>query len=164
MVMVFSINSTSKSFDGTFLQNYANINVIPMLKRVNGVGDVTAFGTQDYSMRIWLKPDAMAAYKLVPEDINTALAEQNIEAAPGKIGENSNQSFQYVLKYKGRLKKPEEYENIIIKATPDGQLLKLKDVARVELGSLDYSVTSSRIISRPSLLPCSSLPDRMRMP
>ncbi|HEY4196165.1 MAG TPA: efflux RND transporter permease subunit [Mucilaginibacter sp.] len=143
MVMVFSINSTSKSFDGTFLQNYANINVIPMLKRVNGVGDVTAFGTQDYSMRIWLKPDAMAAYKLVPDDINNALAEQNIEAAPGKIGENSNQSFQYVLKYKGRLKTPEEYENIIIKATPDGQLLKLKDVARVELGSLDYSVTSS---------------------
>ena len=93
--MVFSINSTNKSFDGTFLQNYANINVIPLLKRVNGVGDVQAFGTQDYSMRIWLKPDAMAAYGLIPDDINTALAEQNIEAAPGKIGENSNQSFQY---------------------------------------------------------------------
>ncbi|HWB92301.1 MAG TPA: efflux RND transporter permease subunit, partial [Puia sp.] len=143
MVMVFSINSTNKSFDGTFLQNYANINVIPMLKRVNGVGDVTAFGTQDYSMRIWLKPDAMAAYGLVPDDISNALAEQNIEAAPGKIGENSNQSFQYVLKYKGRLKKPVEYENIIIKATSTGQLLKLKDVARIELGSLDYSVTST---------------------
>lgn len=143
MVMVFSINSTNKSFDGTFLQNYANINVIPMLKRVNGVGDVTAFGTQDYSMRIWLKPDAMAAYRLVPDDITNALAEQNIEAAPGKIGENSNQSFQYVLKYKGRLKKPVEYENIIIKATSTGQLLKLKDVARIELGSLDYSVTST---------------------
>ncbi len=143
MVMVFSINSTNKSFDGTFLQNYANINVIPMLKRVNGVGDVTAFGTQDYSMRIWLKPDAMAAYGLIPDDINTALAEQNVEAAPGKIGENSNQSFQYVLKYKGRLKKPVEYENIIIKATSSGQLLRLKDVARIELGSLDYSVTST---------------------
>ena len=143
MVMVFSINSSNKSFDGTFLQNYANINVIPMLKRVNGVGDVTAFGTQDYSMRIWLKPDAMANYGLVPDDISNALAEQNIEAAPGKIGENSNQSFQYVLKYKGRLKKPVEYENIIIKATSTGQLLKLKDVARVELGSLDYSVTMS---------------------
>ena len=143
MVMVFSINSTNKSFDGTFLQNYANINVVPMLKRVNGVGNVTAFGTQDYSMRIWLKPDAMAAYGLIPDDINNALAEQNIEAAPGKIGENSNQSFQYVLKYKGRLKKPVEYENIIIKATSTGQLLKLKDVARIELGSLDYSVTST---------------------
>jgi hydrophobic/amphiphilic exporter-1 (mainly G- bacteria), HAE1 family len=143
MVMVFSINSTNKSFDGTFLQNYANINVVPMLKRVNGVGDVTAFGTQDYSMRIWLKPDAMAAYGLIPDDINNALAEQNVEAAPGKIGENSNQSFQYVLKYKGRLRKPEEYENIIIKATSTGQLLRLKDVARIELGSLDYSVTST---------------------
>ncbi|HEY4108058.1 efflux RND transporter permease subunit [Puia sp.] len=143
MVMVFSINSTNKSFDGTFLQNYANINVLPMLKRVNGVGDVTAFGTQDYSMRIWLKPDAMAAYGLIPDDINTALAEQNVEAAPGKIGENSNQSFQYVLKYKGRLRKPAEYENIIIKATSTGQLLRLKDVARIELGSLDYSVTST---------------------
>jgi HAE1 family hydrophobic/amphiphilic exporter-1 len=143
MVMVFSINSTNPSFDGTFLQNYANINVIPMLKRVNGVGDVTAFGTQDYSMRIWLKPDAMAAYGLIPDDINNALAEQNVEAAPGKIGENSNQSFQYVLKYKGRLKKPEEYGNIIIKATSIGQLLRLRDVARVELGSLDYSVTST---------------------
>ena len=143
MVMVFSINSTNKSFDGTFLQNYANINVIPMLKRVNGVGDVTAFGTQDYSMRIWLKPDAMAAYKLIPDDISNALAEQNIEAAPGKVGENSNQSFQYVLKYKGRLKTPEEYGNIIIKATSTGELLKLKDVARIELGSLDYSVTST---------------------
>jgi hydrophobic/amphiphilic exporter-1 (mainly G- bacteria), HAE1 family len=143
MVMVFSINSTNKSFDGTFLQNYANINVIPMLKRVNGVGTVQAFGTQDYSMRIWLKPDAMAAYGLVPDDINNALAEQNVEAAPGKVGENSNQSFQYVLKYKGRLKKPVEYENIIIKATSTGQLLRLKDVARIELGSLDYTVTST---------------------
>ena len=143
MVMVFSINSSNKSFDGTFLQNYANINVIPMLKRVNGVGQVQAFGTQDYSMRIWLRPDAMASYGLVPDDISNALAEQNIEAAPGKIGENSNQSFQFVLKYKGRLKQPVEYENIIIKATSTGQLLRLKDVARVELGSLDYSVTMS---------------------
>ena len=143
MVMVFSINSSNKSFGGIFLNNYANINVLPMLKRVNGVGDVTAFGTQDYSMRIWLKPDAMAAYGLIPDDISTALAEQNVEAAPGKIGENSNQSFQYVLRYKGRLRKPEEYENIIIKATPTGQLLRLKDVARIELGSLDYSVTST---------------------
>jgi HAE1 family hydrophobic/amphiphilic exporter-1 len=143
MVMVFSINSSNKSFDGTFLQNYANINVIPMLKRVNGVGQVQAFGTQDYSMRIWLRPDAMASYGLVPDDITSALAEQNIEAAPGKIGENSNQSFQFVLKYKGRLKLPVEYENIIIKATSTGQLLRLKDVARVELGALDYSVTMS---------------------
>ncbi|ULQ52009.1 efflux RND transporter permease subunit [Flavihumibacter fluvii] len=142
MVMVFGLKSTNKSFDGIFLQNYANINLLPMVKRVNGVGEAMAFGVQDYSMRIWLKPDAMAAYGLVPEDINTALAEQNIEAAPGKIGENSNQSFQYVLKYKGRLKKPVEYENIVIKSTTNGELLHLKDVARIELGSLSYSVTS----------------------
>jgi HAE1 family hydrophobic/amphiphilic exporter-1 len=151
MVMVFSINSSNKSFDGTFLQNYANINVIPMLKRVNGVGDVQAFGTQDYSMRIWLRPDAMASYGLVPDDITAALAEQNIEAAPGKIGENSNQSFQFVLKYKGRLKLPVEYENIIIKADSTGRLLRLKDVARVELGALDYSVTMSTD-NRPSIV------------
>ena len=142
MVMVFGLKSKNKSFDGIFLQNYANINLLPMVKRVNGVGEAMAFGVQDYSMRIWLKPDAMAAYGLVPEDINTALAEQNIEAAPGKIGENSNQSFQYVLKYKGRLKKPVEYENIVIKSTTNGELLHLKDVARIELGSLSYSVTS----------------------
>jgi hydrophobic/amphiphilic exporter-1 (mainly G- bacteria), HAE1 family len=151
MVMVFSINSSNKSFDGTFLQNYANINVIPMLKRVNGVGQVQAFGTQDYSMRIWLRPDAMASYGLVPDDITNALGEQNIEAAPGKIGENSNQSFQFVLKYKGRLKLPVEYENIIIKADSTGRILRLKDVARVELGALDYSVTMSTD-NRPSIV------------
>jgi hydrophobic/amphiphilic exporter-1 (mainly G- bacteria), HAE1 family len=109
MVMVFALTSSNKSFDATFLQNYANINLLPQIKRINGVGEATAFGTQDYSMRIWLKPDVMASYGLVPDDINAALAEQNIEAAPGKVGENSDQSFQYVMKYKGRLKKPVEY-------------------------------------------------------
>ena len=142
MVMVFALNSTNKSFDANFLQNYANINIVPMIKRINGVGDAQAWGTGDYSMRIWLKPDVMATYGLIPDDITNALAEQNIEAAPGKIGENSNQSFEYVLKYKGRLKKPEEYENIVIRSGPNGQLLRLKDVARIELGSMTYSVTS----------------------
>lgn len=142
MVMVFSINSTNKSYDANFLQNYANINIVPMIKRINGVGDAQAWGTGDYSMRIWLKPDVMATYGLVPDDINNALAEQNVEAAPGKIGENSNQSFEYVLKYKGRLRKPAEYENIVIRSEPNGQLLRLKDVARIELGSLTYSLTS----------------------
>ncbi len=142
LVMVFALNSTNKSYDANFLQNYANINLVPLVKRVNGVGDVQAWGTGDYSMRIWLKPEAMAAYGLVPDDISNALAEQNIEAAPGKIGENSNQSFEYVLKYKGRLEKPEEYDNIVIKSGGNGQLLRLKDVARVELGSLTYSITS----------------------
>ncbi|MVN92794.1 efflux RND transporter permease subunit [Mucilaginibacter aquatilis] len=143
MVMVFALTSENKSFNSTFLQNYANINLLPQIKRINGVGEATAFGTQEYSMRIWLKPDVMATYGLVPDDINAALAEQNVEAAPGKVGENSHQSFQYVLKYKGRLKKPVEYENIVIRSAKNEQILRLKDVARIELGSLDYSTTSS---------------------
>ena len=142
MVMVFAISSTNKSYDQTFLQNYANINLIPQVKRINGVGDATAFGLNDYSMRIWLKPELMATYGLIPEDVNLALAEQNIEAAPGKIGENSSQSFQYVLKYKGRLKSAGEFENIVIKSSGNGQLLRLKDIARVEMGSLSYASTS----------------------
>jgi len=142
MVMVFAISSSNKSFDGIFLQNYANINLLPQIKRITGVGDAFAFGIQDYAMRIWLKPQVMATYGLVPADVTAALAEQNIEAAPGKIGENSKQSFQYVLKYKGRLKKVEEYENIVIRSSANGQLLKLKDIARIELGALNYTVTS----------------------
>lgn len=138
-IMIFSLSSTNKSYDQTFLQNYANINLLPQIKRINGVGDATAFGSKDYSMRIWLKPNVMAAYHLIPDDINSALAEQNVDAAPGKVGENSNQSYQYTLKYKGRLKSVADFENIVIKSTSSGQTLLLKDVARVELGSLDYS-------------------------
>ena len=138
-ILIFSLSSSNKSYDQTFLQNYANINLLPQIKRISGVGDATAFGSKDYSMRIWLKPSVMAAYHLIPDDINTALAEQNIDAAPGKVGENSNQSFQYTLKYKGRLKSVADFENIVIKSTSSGQTLLLKDVARVELGSLDYS-------------------------
>jgi HAE1 family hydrophobic/amphiphilic exporter-1 len=139
MVMVFAMASTNKSYDQTFLQNFANINLLPQLKRVNGVGEASVFGQQDYSMRIWLKPDVMATYGLIPDDVNAALAEQNIEAAPGKIGENSSQSFEYVLKYKGRLKSPSEFENIVIRSATKGQILRLRDIAKVELGSLSYS-------------------------
>jgi hydrophobic/amphiphilic exporter-1 (mainly G- bacteria), HAE1 family len=142
MVMVFALKSSNKSYDAKFLQNYANINLVPVIKRVNGVGEAQAWGTGDYSMRIWLKPDVMAIYNLVPDDVTNALAEQNIEAAPGKVGENSNQSFEYVLKYKGRLEKPEEYENIVIRSMAGGQLLRLKDIARIELGSITYNITS----------------------
>jgi HAE1 family hydrophobic/amphiphilic exporter-1 len=138
-ILIFSLSSSNKSYDQTFLQNYANINLLPQIKRISGVGDATAFGSKDYSMRIWLKPSVMAAYHLIPDDINTALAEQNIDAAPGKVGENSNQSYQYTLKYKGRLKSVADFENIVIKSTTSGQTLLLKDVARIELGSLDYS-------------------------
>jgi HAE1 family hydrophobic/amphiphilic exporter-1 len=139
MVMIFSLYSENKSFDQTFLQNYANINLLPQIKRIEGVGDASVFGSKDYSMRIWLKPDVMATYGLIPDDINSALAEQNIEAAPGKFGENSNQSFQYTIKYKGRLKSPVEFENIVIRTAANSRLLRLKDVARVELGSQSYS-------------------------
>ncbi|XHR96959.1 efflux RND transporter permease subunit [Mucilaginibacter sp. UC70_90] len=139
MVMVFSLSSDNKSYDEKFLQNYANINVLPQIKRISGVGDASSFGIQDYSMRIWLKPDVMATYGLVPDDVNSALAEQNIEAAPGKVGENDNQSFQYVLKYKGRLTSVPEFENIVIRSSTKGQLLRLKDIARVELGAQSYA-------------------------
>jgi HAE1 family hydrophobic/amphiphilic exporter-1 len=141
MVMVFALSSTNKAFDQTFLQNYANINLLPQIKRINGVGEASVFGLNDYSMRIWLKPDVMATYGLIPDDVNTALAEQNIEAAPGKIGENSNQSFQYVLKYKGRLKSVSEFENIVVRSAAKGQLLRLKDIARIEMGAQSYSST-----------------------
>ncbi|MDE5975711.1 MAG: efflux RND transporter permease subunit, partial [Muribaculaceae bacterium] len=120
-----------------FIDNYMAINIIPQIKRVSGVGDAMAFGA-DYSMRIWLKPDVMAQYKLMPTDISAALAEQNIEAAPGQFGEQGNQTFQYVLRYKGRLTDANEFENIILRATPDGEILRLKDVAKVELGRLTY--------------------------
>ncbi|MNK81318.1 Efflux pump membrane transporter BepE [compost metagenome] len=139
--MIFSLYSDDKAYDQTFLQNYAKINLVPQIQRVVGVGDVTVFGAKDYSMRIWLKPDVMQQYKLIPSDISAALAEQNIEAAPGKFGENGNQAFQYVIKYKGRLTSAQEFGDIVIKSVGNGQMLRLKDVAKVELGSLSYSST-----------------------
>ncbi len=138
-LLIFSLYSDNPAYDQTFLQNYAKINLLPQLQRVTGVGSATVFGTRDYSMRIWLKPDVMANYGLIPSDISTALAEQNIEAAPGKLGENSGQAFQYILKYKGRLVQPTEYGAIVIRTTTSGQVLRLKDVARIELGALSYA-------------------------
>ena len=137
MLLGFTIYSADDRFDETFIQNYVKINLIPQIQRVPGVGDAMVLGA-DYSMRIWLKPDVMAQYKLMPSDITMALAEQNIEAAPGQFGESGDQSFQYIMKYKGRLQTSDEFEDIIIKATADGEILKLKDVARVELGGLSY--------------------------
>ncbi len=141
-IMIFALTSTNPVYDQKFLQNYLNINILPQVKRVNGVGEARVFGSKDYTMRIWLKPDVMAAYGLVPSDINQALAEQNIEAAPGQLGESGQQSFQYVLKYKGRLKNNEEFENIVLKANPNGEVLRLKDVAQIELGAQGYDGTS----------------------
>ena len=137
MLLVFSLYSSDDKYDNEFLENYAKINVIPEVQRVPGVGDAMVMGS-DYSMRIWLKPEIMAQYHLMPTDISTALAEQNIEAAPGSLGERGNQTFQYTLKYKGRLQSQEEFENIVIRATADGEVLRLKDVANVELGRLTY--------------------------
>ena len=137
MLLVFSLYSSDDKYDNEFLENYAKINVIPEVQRVPGVGDAMVMGS-DYSMRIWLKPEIMVQYHLMPTDISTALAEQNIEAAPGSLGERGNQTFQYTLKYKGRLQSQEEFENIVIRATADGEVLRLKDVANVELGRLTY--------------------------
>jgi len=141
-VLIFVIHSDNPSYDQKFLQNYANINIIPQIKRIAGVGDASSFGQMDYSMRIWLKPDVMATYGLIPNDVSAALAEQNVEAAPGQFGEQGNQSFQYTLKYTGRLKSEADFSNIIIKADPKGQILRLKDVARIEMGALSYASTS----------------------
>ena len=142
MLMVFSIYDEADQYNIEFLENYANINLIPEVKRVNGVGDATVLG-QDYSMRIWLKPDIMAQYKLVPNDIAGVLAEQNIEAAPGQFGERGDQSFQYTIRYKGRLQQPEEFENIVVKALGDGEVLRLKDIANIELGRLSYNFNNT---------------------
>ncbi|MFH6957139.1 efflux RND transporter permease subunit [Flavobacterium aquidurense] len=141
-LLIFSLYSDGNEYSQTFLQNYAKINLVPQIQRVVGVGDVTVFGANDYSMRIWLKPDVMQQYKLIPSDVSAALAEQNIEAAPGKFGENGNQAFQYVIKYKGRLTSAQEFGDIVIKAVGNGQMLRLKDVAKVELGSLSYASTT----------------------
>ncbi len=139
MLLIFSVYSENGQFDETFLQNYCNINLIPQIQRVTGVGDASVFGAKQYSMRIWLKPDAMEAYNLMPSDIIAALNDQNIEAAPGRLGQLNQQTFEYVLRYKGKLSTTREYENIVIKADNNGNILRLKDVANIELGSLDYS-------------------------
>ena len=139
-VIMYSLTTDDGRYDSKFLTNYNNINVIPLLKRINGVGDVQSPSMSDYSMRIWLQPDKMKQYGLIPSDISGALAEQNIEAAPGSFGENSDVAFEYTLRYKGRLKKPIDYENIILTSKTTGQTLYLKDVAKVEQGAIAYSV------------------------
>ena len=141
-ILIFSLYSENSGYDQTFLQNYANINILPRIKRVSGVGEAMVFGQKDYSMRIWLKPDIMASYGLVPSDIMTLLAEQNIEAAPGQFGESGDQSFQYTLKYKGRLQSIEEFEEIVIRSTENGEVLTLGEIARIELGAQNYAGSS----------------------
>ena len=142
MLLSLAMYSPDHSYDGEFLDNYMKINVIPEIQRVNGVGDVMSFGA-DYSMRIWLRPDVMAQYNLMPSDITAALAEQNIEAAPGAFGEQGNQSFQYNLRYKGRLSQPKEFEDIVVRADANGKVLRLGEVAEVELGRVTYGFANS---------------------
>lgn len=141
MLLVFSLYDESDSHNIEFIENYAKINLIPKIQRVKGVGDAMVMG-QDYSMRIWLKPEVMAQYKLIPSDVLSALSEQNVEAAPGQFGERGNQTFQYIIRYKGRLQQQVEFENIVIKALPDGEVLHLRDIAEVELGRLSYSLNN----------------------
>ena len=142
-LLFFAIKSDNPDYDLKFLSNYATINIVPTIQRIKGVGGVNVFGAQDYAMRIWLKPDVMAIYGLTPDDVVSALAEQNVDAAPGKFGENSNQVFQYNIKFTGRLQSVTEFENIIVRASNDGSILRLKDIARIELGTLTYASSQS---------------------
>lgn len=142
MIMIFNIyTDDNKKYDELFLQNYANINLIPQIKRVPGVGQAMVFGIKDYSMRVWLDPKKMANAQLVPADVSTAIADQSLEAAPGKLGEESAAPLEYVIRYKGKKNQPEDYENMIVK-NQGTNILRLKDVARVEFGSISYSGNS----------------------
>src|SRR5690606_1659638 len=150
MIMVPLIYSEDSTYDETFLQNYAKINILPELQRVPGVGQAMVFGAKDYSMRIWLKPDRLTAHNLSTQDVLDKIRDQNLEAAPGRFGQGSTASFEYILKYKGKLTKNEDYENIILRSSPDGSSIRLKDVARVEFGSFAYSA-NTQIIGRPGI-------------
>jgi HAE1 family hydrophobic/amphiphilic exporter-1 len=142
ILLITSLYSSDNKYDERFLSNYAKINVIPTLQRINGIGQIFCVNSS-YSMRIWLKPDIMAQYHLVPSDIDNALQEQNIEKATGSLGENAKNTFVYTMKYTGRLKTDKQFEDIVIKSLNNGEVLRLKDVADVSLGSEDYSVKCS---------------------
>ncbi|NJW54779.1 efflux RND transporter permease subunit, partial [Salinimicrobium oceani] len=132
-LMFLTMLSENEEYDATYIQNYLNINVLPELKRINGVGDVSVFGAKNYAMRVWLQPERLAAYNLVPQDVIGAINEQSLEAAAGSLGQNNAEAFEYVITYGGRYNTEEEYKNIIIRALDNGQFIRLQDVARVEL-------------------------------
>ena len=138
MLIIFSIVDKEDKYDASFIENYAKINIIPQVQRVKGVGDAMVMGA-DYSMRIWLDPQKMAEYHMMPGDITAVLAEQNIEAAPGSIGERENQTFQYTLRYRGRLSEVPQFENMVIRSNPDGTIIRVKEVARFEMGRSSYA-------------------------
>lgn len=143
IIMAIALYSKDTAYDEAFLQNYARINIVPRIQRVHGVGQAAIFGSKDYAMRIWLKPDRLAAYNLSAQEVLAAIKEQNLEAAPGKFGEGSKGSFEYVIKYKGKLNRNEDYENIILKSNLDGSAIRLRDIARVELGSFSYNADAT---------------------
>ena len=148
-IMFVAVSSEdSAKYDELFLENYIKISLIPQIQRVPGVAQAQVFGTKDYSMRIWLKPDRLTANNLSPQDVLNAIKDQNLEAAPGRLGQSSGETFEYVLKYKGKLNQGEDYENVVIKAGSDGSMLRLKDLARVEFGSYTYS-SNSRMDGNP---------------
>lgn len=149
-LMFLSFYSTSKEYDDVFLQNYLKINVVPAFQRVKGVGDVNVFGSKDYAMRVWLLPDKMAAYGIAPSDVTAALNEQSQESAAGTIGENNGEAFSYVITYDGRYRTQQQYENVILKALGNGQFLRLKDVAKIELDAQSYS-SSAKTDGHPSI-------------
>ena len=138
ILQMFSLSSPDESYDENFLSNYISINLKPQILRISGVGDMMIMGGE-YSMRVWMKPDVMAQYKLIPSDITGVLAEQNIESATGSFGENSNETYQYTMKYKGRLITPEEFGDIVIRSSDTGEVLKLKDIADIQLGQDSYA-------------------------
>ena len=152
LVVVLDLHSEDeKKYDQTFMANYAQINIIPELKRIAGVGQAAIFGgSKDYSMRVWLNPTQMATYNLTPKEVMATIQDKSLEAAPGQFGQSSKNAFEYTLKYKGKLNKPEEYENIIIRSNADGSFLRLKDVARIEFGAYTYS-NLTRVDGRPGL-------------
>ena len=146
MLMYINLYSNDPKADQKFLYNYADINILSELKRINGVGDADILGNREYAMRVWLKPDRMQAYNISADDVMKALDEQSIEASPGKTGESSgkrSETFEYVLKYSGRYNTKEQYGNIILRANPDGEILRLKDVANIEFGSSMYDIYST---------------------
>ncbi|GAA4280389.1 efflux RND transporter permease subunit [Gaetbulibacter aestuarii] len=137
-LMFLSLYSTTDTYDATFIQNYLKINVVPELQRINGIGNVGVFSQQDYAMRIWLKPEKLATYNLIPSDVTAALREQNLEASAGSLGENNGEAFSYVIRYKGRFQTEKQYSDIIIKALDNGQFLRLNDIADIELDAQSY--------------------------
>ncbi|HEY4289896.1 MAG TPA: efflux RND transporter permease subunit [Puia sp.] len=140
IMVVDMFSEDSATYDHTFLANYANINIVPEIKRIPGIAQALVFGgSKDYSMRVWLNPGKMASYNVTPQEVTAAIQDKNLEAAPGAFGQNSTQPFEYVIKYKGKLTKPGDYENIAIRANTDGSVLRLKDVARIEFGSYTYT-------------------------